>query len=56
MKYWLRSEMMLFKGFSFLNTLQQRIHILINFQMLSQLAAIVITELFLKQLDQLINR
>lgn len=56
MKYWLRSKMMLFKGFTFFNAFQQRIHVFINFQMLSQLPAIVIAELFLQQLDQIINR
>ena len=42
MKYWLRAKVMLLKGFSFFNALQQRIHVFINFQMLGQLSAIVI--------------
>ena len=56
MKYRLRAQVMLLKRFPFFNALQQRIHVFINFQTLSQLPAVVITELFLKQLDQFINR
>jgi hypothetical protein len=49
MKYRLRTQVMLFKRFTFFNALQQRIHVFINFQTLRQLAAIVIAELLLKR-------
>ena len=42
MKYRLSAQVMLLKSLSFFNALQQRIHVFINFQMLSQLSAIVI--------------
>ena len=47
MKYRLRPKVVLLESLASFNSLQQRIHVFIDFQTLRQLTAIVIAELFL---------